>query len=208
MTDTMDIVRSVAAKDPEFYGAFRRANSSDPRTAARGAVEMSVLTIREGATHPDYLVAPAHLPVTDQEMQLLLTSQVKADAPLRSDLVAWADENRRRQDRAAKALENLVAALRGVDGILDNPDETDEELMAWADEISLYVSGIFDVNVRAAPRAKPELEAWCWEAAGTHQTTPRWLIEHQQPSTFAPRARGPRSTAAVFGPPANDEGDD
>ena len=201
--DPMDHVASAARRDPEFYRAFRAAMSGDPRDSARAAVEMNVLTIRAGdAWTPEYLVLPAHLPETEGDMRALLASTVKADAELKRGLVEWADANRLRQDRAAKALENLIHALRGADAILHDPDSTDEELMGWRDEIAAHVRRHYSVEIDDAPVEKVEIEGWSWYAAGHNQPTPYWLFTNEDPRrTFDPRRgrhTGPRTVAAAI----------
>lgn len=203
----MHHVASAARRDPEFYKAFRAAMSGDPHASARAVVEMSVLTIRRGdAWTPNYLVLPAHLPETDGDMRALLASSVKADAELKRGLVEWADANRLRQDKAAKALENLVHALRGADAILHDPDSTDEELMGWRDEIDAHVRKHFGVELDTAPVEKVDIEAWSWDAAGRTQPTPAWLFTNEDPrGSFTPgrpgargKRTGPRTVGAAL----------
>lgn len=196
----MTAVARAAKSDPDFYRAFRSSMSADPRVAARGVVEMTLLTIRAGeAWLPEYLPLPAHLSDDPKWQRALVISEVKADAQMRSDLIAWAQENRGRQDRAAKALENLVRAIREADAVLADPDDTDEELAAWVDELRGHAAMAYSVDPAGAPGDKQAVEAWAWAACELYQPTAAWLMDNQQSrSAFVPRTKRATSTSSMF----------
>jgi hypothetical protein len=64
--------RAAIGGCPNFFRAFKDANSGDPRRAARGLIEMMVLNIREGEMPGrDFQGLPVHLPDTEREMRVL-----------------------------------------------------------------------------------------------------------------------------------------
>lgn len=193
----MEVAAEAARKvGVDFYRAFKRANSGRPVDEVRGLIEMQVITIRDGEWpgRDGFAKLAAHVPDDEAGMSRLSLSKVPADAELKADLYSWARANREHRDKAAKAIEVAVVAYRRADAILADEYCTDAELGEWSTEIVDHVLKEWKVNIRMAPLDTDELRAWCWEAAGRFDLTPRWLTGEQKRNVFDPAAhkRGPK----------------
>lgn len=179
---------TARAVGPDFFRAFKAANSGNPREEVRGLVEMMVLNIREGEMPGrDFVPLPVHLPDDERGMRLLAMSKVAADADLKRELLAWASGNRDLHDRAAKALENAVGAYRKADVILADENCTDEELGTWCEIIVNHCLHVWKVNIREAPMDPKDIAVWAREACGRFNITPEFLhTGGKTPTTFDP----------------------
>ena len=206
--------RAARAVGADFFRAFKRANSGDPREEVRGLVEMMVLTIRDGEMPGrDFVPLPAHLPDTEKEMRVLHLSKVAADQDMKRDLIEWAHGNYERADKAAKALENAVGAIRRAEPMFADPDNTDEELWGWCEYIRDHVLAVWKVDVREAPTDGRELAAWAMATVSHYDITPRFLVTGEQSrNAFMPdtsrRHGGPQSAADAMRPFRARGGDD
>jgi hypothetical protein len=180
----------------EFYRAFKNANSGDPTQEARGLIEMQVVTIRDGEWpgRGGYQRLPAHVPDDEAGMRRLSVSKVSADADMKADLYAWAHANREHRDRAAKAIEVAVGSWRRADVVLADENCTDEQLSDWCTAIVNHIMQEWKINIRVAPEDNEALLAWCAEAAGRFDVTPRWLTGEEKNTMFEPTAHRVKAT--------------
>lgn len=174
----------------DFYRAFKNANSGNPALEIRGLIEMQLITIREGEWpgRGGYQKLAVHIPEDEAGMRRLSVSKVPADAGIKADLYAWSRANREHRDRAAKAIEVAVGSWRRADAILADENCTDEELGDWCTAIVNHIMQEWKVNIRVSPEDSEALLAWCAEAAGRFDITPRWLTGEEKNTMFEPAA--------------------
>lgn len=182
----------------DFYRAFRDANSGDPTREARGMVEMLVLNIRDGEFPGRDFAQPAlHFPDDENGLRRLAISKVPADADLKHEVLEWARGNRDKREKAARSLATAVGAYRKADAILADEACTDEELGEWCTEVVNHIMRVWKVNIRMAPTTAPEIEAWCAEAVGRLDVTPRFLTgEERAGNVFDPDEHRERRSGA------------
>ncbi len=171
---------------PDFFRAFKDANSGDPVRETRGLIEMLVLNIRDGEfPSREFVSPPIHFPDDEAGLRRLSLSKVAADADLKAEVLSWARGNRDLREKAARSLATAIGAYRKADAVLADESCTDEELGEWCTEIVDWIMRTWKVNIRMAPLDAKEIEAWAAEAVGRLDVTPRFLTgEEAKPATF------------------------
>ncbi len=188
---------------PDFFRAFKDANSGDPRRETRGLVEMLVLNIRDGEfPGREFVAPPIHFPDDEAGLRRLSLSKVAADADLKAEVLTWARGNKEHRDKAARSLATAVGAYRRADAVLADENCTDEELGEWCTEIVDHIMRVWKVNIRMAPLDAKEIETWAAEAVGRLDVTPRFLTGEDRGNVFDPAAHrgGPAKNPMASNP--------